>query len=393
MLRIMQFVSGLNENMDSPGRFPNNKCKPRANYRRPRCFSIWISSKPTSRAWRRTSQGAGKLCGRMPKRINAWRSPAARSPRERSACASRRLPEAELMAKAGHYRAAADLARRRSVEDRAHRQDRRDGGGRSCAASDLVSGSGCTRRIRKVDILVDLDVGDHRTGASSLGQAACYRGNGGSIQPSCDLRGLQAYSVHGSHGSGPEERVRVSAESFARSPWRCATQWRAKGLSHRDPDGRQHRDMEHRHGSSGADRIAGGLLRVHGHGVPARGPGFRAGADGAGDGGERQSCGLGQYGCRDEGLRHRSRLWTGARVSCADLKYRWGGDEFGYLEPDGAALPESRTTLSTAVRSLPGLGEKIEMVPPHCDPTVNLYDTIYACRGDRVEAAWPLKRL
>jgi D-threonine aldolase len=32
-------------------------------------------------------------------------------------------------------------------------------------------------------------------------------------------------------------------------------------------------------------------------------------------------------------------------------------------------------------------------VPPHCDPTVNLYETIYACRGDRVEAVWPLKRL
>jgi len=61
------------------------------------------------------------------------------------------------------------------------------------------------------------------------------------------------------------------------------------------------------------------------------------------------------------------------------LKYRFGGDEFGYLEPDGAS-------------ALPKLGEKIEMLPPHCDPTVNLYDTIYACRGEVVEAAWPLKR-
>ncbi|HEV2199188.1 MAG TPA: hypothetical protein VGR73_05170 [Bryobacteraceae bacterium] len=62
------------------------------------------------------------------------------------------------------------------------------------------------------------------------------------------------------------------------------------------------------------------------------------------------------------------------------LKYRWGGDEFGYLDVDGSA-------------KLPALGEKIEMVPPHCDPTAILYATIYACRGDRVEAAWPLKRL
>ena len=27
---------------------------------------------------------------------------------------------------------------------------------------------------------------------------------------------------------------------------------------------------------------------------------------------------------------------------------------------------------------------------PHCDPTVNLYDRIYATRGDKVEAIWPI---
>jgi D-serine deaminase-like pyridoxal phosphate-dependent protein len=42
---------------------------------------------------------------------------------------------------------------------------------------------------------------------------------------------------------------------------------------------------------------------------------------------------------------------------------------------------------------LPRLGQKIEFIPPHCDPTVNLYNRIYACRGDRVEAVWPVKSL
>ena len=27
---------------------------------------------------------------------------------------------------------------------------------------------------------------------------------------------------------------------------------------------------------------------------------------------------------------------------------------------------------------------------PHCDPNVNLYDRLYACRGDKVEAIWPI---
>jgi hypothetical protein len=27
---------------------------------------------------------------------------------------------------------------------------------------------------------------------------------------------------------------------------------------------------------------------------------------------------------------------------------------------------------------------------PHCDPTVNLYDRIYALRRDKIEAVWPI---
>jgi D-serine deaminase-like pyridoxal phosphate-dependent protein len=64
-------------------------------------------------------------------------------------------------------------------------------------------------------------------------------------------------------------------------------------------------------------------------------------------------------------------------VDLPGSKYRWGGDEFGYID-----LQEG----------LPKLGDRLEFVPPHCDPTANLYDTIYACRGQQVEAVWLLKR-
>jgi len=30
----------------------------------------------------------------------------------------------------------------------------------------------------------------------------------------------------------------------------------------------------------------------------------------------------------------------------------------------------------------------LDGVIPHCDSTVNLYDRIYACRGERVEEVW-----
>ena len=36
------------------------------------------------------------------------------------------------------------------------------------------------------------------------------------------------------------------------------------------------------------------------------------------------------------------------------------------------------------------VGDKVQLVPGHCDPTVNLHDWILACRQARVEAAWPV---
>jgi D-serine deaminase-like pyridoxal phosphate-dependent protein len=36
------------------------------------------------------------------------------------------------------------------------------------------------------------------------------------------------------------------------------------------------------------------------------------------------------------------------------------------------------------------LGEQLMLVPGHCDPTVNLYDTLICVRGKNVEALWPV---
>ena len=37
-------------------------------------------------------------------------------------------------------------------------------------------------------------------------------------------------------------------------------------------------------------------------------------------------------------------------------------------------------------------GDKLKLIPGHCDPTVNLHDWLVACRGDKVEAVWPVAR-
>ncbi|HTK75110.1 MAG TPA: DSD1 family PLP-dependent enzyme [Gemmataceae bacterium] len=57
--------------------------------------------------------------------------------------------------------------------------------------------------------------------------------------------------------------------------------------------------------------------------------------------------------------------------------YSWGGDEHGKLDVRQA---------SAAVE----LGDRLEFVVPHCDPTVNLYDRIYCLRDDIIEAVWSI---
>lgn len=38
----------------------------------------------------------------------------------------------------------------------------------------------------------------------------------------------------------------------------------------------------------------------------------------------------------------------------------------------------------------PKIGDKVRLIPGHCDPTVNLYDWIVCVRNDTVEALWPV---
>ena len=59
------------------------------------------------------------------------------------------------------------------------------------------------------------------------------------------------------------------------------------------------------------------------------------------------------------------------------ITYSWAGDEHGRLD---------LTNASSDVK----LGDRIELVVPHCDPSVNLYDRMYCLRGERVETTWPI---
>ncbi len=72
------------------------------------------------------------------------------------------------------------------------------------------------------------------------------------------------------------------------------------------------------------------------------------------------------------------RPFTPEPVKHDGLTYGWAGDEHG------------RLYFSAGARDLK-VGDRVEFIPPHCDPTVNLYDCIYALRGDAIENVWSIE--
>lgn len=64
-------------------------------------------------------------------------------------------------------------------------------------------------------------------------------------------------------------------------------------------------------------------------------------------------------------------------VGIEGATYSFNGDEHGRIHLEKAARD---------VR----LGEQLELIISHCDPTVNLYERIYVCRDDQIVDVWPV---
>ena len=59
------------------------------------------------------------------------------------------------------------------------------------------------------------------------------------------------------------------------------------------------------------------------------------------------------------------------------VDYKFAGDEHGIL------------TLNNPSQEIK-IGDKLLLVPSHCDPTINLYDNYVVYRGNQVEGTWPV---
>jgi 3-hydroxy-D-aspartate aldolase len=233
----------------------------------------------------------------------------------------------------------------------------------------------------EIPVFVDLDVGDRRTGCLP-GEPAVDLAKQISRSKRLRIQGVQAYAGHASHTVGFEARGKASRTAMAKAVETKAMLQKA-GFDAEILSG----------GSTGTYNIDSAI-----DGVTE----LQVGSFIFMDVDYRRIGGSGGQTIYSDfqpsltllttviSAAHADRVTIDAGTKAADtttpnlpqakswpgLTYIKAGDEFGALTSDAGKLP--------------ALGERLEFIVPHCDPSVNLFDRLYACRGEKVEAIWPV---
>ncbi|KAF2830153.1 hypothetical protein CC86DRAFT_285357 [Ophiobolus disseminans] len=238
--------------------------------------------------------------------------------------------------------------------------------------SDAIAESGSTAD-EKIAVLIDLDVGLHRTGvqpgAPALELARCI-----AMLPHLRLIGVQGYEGHLQHVHSFEERKAACLESM-RTLVSTADALRKDG----------HEISVVTTGGTGTAEFCASV-----HGVTEVQPGsflfmdtdYRAAIGGTYSNSLTiLSTVLSTQGPRivtiDAGLK--SLTTDSGLAECKAPGYEYGvlGDEHGSLEwKDGGEGKPLK------------VGDRVEMVPSHIDPTINLHDVYYAYRKGVIEEIW-----
>jgi D-serine deaminase-like pyridoxal phosphate-dependent protein len=222
----------------------------------------------------------------------------------------------------------------------------------------------------RLPVLVDLDIGDHRTGAPCDERAIALAM---AVQESPHLRfaGLQAYSVSGSHTEGWEARrahsmaalgqaVAIQRELLARGL--DATRLTGGSTGTWDIDLTMAEFTELQAGSYPLMDVAYGRIG----GVPFEVAMTVMATVVSASHPDRVTVDAGFKAFATD------RPFGPEAVGMPGARWQWAGDEHGFLFAD----------------PLPALGEQISFVAPHVDPTVNLHEKMYACRGEFVVEVW-----
>ena len=244
---------------------------------------------------------------------------------------------------------------------------------------DLLAEAAEASRVT-IDVLIDVDVIDRRTGALP-GEPALELARLVDKAKFLRLRGVQAYAGTASHVSGFEAREKMSREVMSKAV-ETRSLLAKSGLDASILSG----------GSTGTyniDSAIRGVTELQVGSYVFMDVGYRRIGSKTGDA---------VYTDFEPSLTvlttvvsttHASHVTVDAGVKAfapspdpepkawPGLSYRRFGDEFGAL----SAAADAR---------LPRIGDRLELIVPHCDPTVNVYDYLYAMRDDNVEAIWPI---
>jgi len=237
----------------------------------------------------------------------------------------------------------------------------------AAAISDAASASGL-----RIDVLVDVDVGQHRTGVAS-GLSAVVLGKAVAAMDGLHLRGLQGYDGHTQQILSREERRAANAESLDRLR-STARLFEAAGLSTEIVTT----------GGTGTSEFARGLDVITdvqpGSYVMMDAP--YASVEGLAF--ERALTVLAtvisvreNWVVVDAGFKALSNDGGIPIVLDAEATFAHAGDEHGKLQfgsgPAGLDL-----------------GAKVQIVPSHCDTTVNLHSEFVVHRNGVVVERWPI---
>jgi len=233
-----------------------------------------------------------------------------------------------------------------------------------------------------LDTLVDADLGRHRNGVVSAAQAVAVADRI-AASPHLHYGGMQAYASHISHVETYADRLRASQECAATIREISAALAQAghevkrvtggsTGTLFMDPS--LHCYTELQSGSYVFNDVEYSGIELDGGPVTPFEPCLFVkvsviGRNYAG----RVTC--------DGGNKHFSAKGTLPAFHHSPATgaiYRPDSDEHGIIElPKGA--------------SQPALGESFELIVPHCDPTVNLYDHFHVVDGDKLIGIWPIE--
>jgi len=222
----------------------------------------------------------------------------------------------------------------------------------------------------KLTVLVDLDIGDHRTGVP-CDERAVALALAVEAAPNLRFGGLQAYSVSGSHTVGEQARMAHSRAALSLAAG-IQQELLARGLDARRLTGGSTGSMNHdlsmpeltelQAGSYPLMDVAYGKIG----GVPFAVAMTVLATVISASHADRVTVDAGFKAFATD------RPFGPEAVGIAGARWEWAGDEHGFVFGD----------------SLPGVGEQIAFVVPHCDPTANLHEKMYACRGEEVVEVW-----